>query len=163
LYNKKHKQVFKKGGGMRKGFTLLELLIVIIIVGVMATLGLTQYTAVVERSRGAEARQILGQLRSICAALYMDQNSVSGCTANSGADLGLGDGTNKTIPSTACYPSHYFRYTYPTVTLPDVIVFQATRCTAGGKTPQGPAAGRVLNLSVDFSNGNVTWQSPYGY
>ena len=148
---------------MKKGFTLLELLIVIIIVGIMATLGLTQYAAVVERSRGAEARQILGQLRSICAALYMDQNDVASCDANGGADLGLGDGSNRTIPMTACAASHYFQYTY-TPTSPDLMLFQATRCAAGGKNPQGgPSAGHVLNLSVDYGTGTVVWQSPFGY
>jgi prepilin-type N-terminal cleavage/methylation domain-containing protein len=155
-------QVFKKGGGMKKGFTLLELLIVIIIVGVMATLGLTQYTAVVERSRGAEARQIIGQLRSVCAALYMDQNDVAVCNANAGADLGLGDGTGKTIPSTACAPSHYFQYTYAFVS-PNDITFTATRCAGGGKNPQGPAAGRTLSLAVNYDTGAAVWTSPFGY
>lgn len=47
---------------MKKGFTLLELIIVIIIIGILATLGLTQYARMVERGRGAEARQLLGNI-----------------------------------------------------------------------------------------------------
>ena len=56
---------------MKRGFTLLELMVVIIILGVLATLGVMQYQAAIEKSRGAEARQVIGQLRSQCAAYYM--------------------------------------------------------------------------------------------
>jgi len=147
---------------MNKGFTLLELLIVIIIVGVMATLGLTQYTSVVERSRGAEARQILGQLRSVCAALYMDENTVTPCTGTI-ANLGLGDGTNGTIPSTACYGSHFFKYTVAAVGTTGVN-FTATRCGTGtGKTPGYGSTNRYLYLVADYANGTANWSSPNGY
>jgi prepilin-type N-terminal cleavage/methylation domain-containing protein len=40
----------------KKGFTLLELIVVIVIIGVLATLGLTQYASMVERGRSAEAK-----------------------------------------------------------------------------------------------------------
>ncbi|MBU0547795.1 MAG: prepilin-type N-terminal cleavage/methylation domain-containing protein, partial [Candidatus Omnitrophica bacterium] len=36
---------------MRKGFTLIELIVVIIIVGILASVGMTQYTKVVEKGR----------------------------------------------------------------------------------------------------------------
>ncbi len=143
---------------MRKGFTLLELLIVIIIVGVLATLGLTQYAAVVERSRGAEARQILGQLRSVCSAFYMDTNNVSMCN---NTNMGLGDGTNGTIPSSVCAESHFFRFTQ-TQTIPNVITLLATRCVANGKAPQVVGV-RTLTLSANYSNGTGIWTSPNGY
>jgi prepilin-type N-terminal cleavage/methylation domain-containing protein len=149
----------QKGGSMRRGFTLLELLIVIIIVGVMATLGLTQYTAVVERSRGAEARQILGQLRSLCAALYMDGSNVSMCNNTT---LGLGNGSEGTIPSNnSCQPSHFFLYSR-TLTEPHEVVFLAERCTSGGKTPNRPSNANIT-LTANYSSGNATWVSPFGF
>jgi prepilin-type N-terminal cleavage/methylation domain-containing protein len=147
-----------RGGNMKKGFTLLELLIVIIIVGVMATLGLTQYTAVVERSRGAEARQILGQLRSVCAALYMESNNVSLCTIG---NLGLGDGGNGTIPGLNCAQSHFFNYS-AVPAIPDGMNLTARRCSAGGKNPQHAPQGNV-SLIVDYHNGTAVWWSPNGY
>jgi len=49
---------------MKKGFTLLELLIVVIIVGVLATLALPNFLRGVERARWAEAKNILGALRA---------------------------------------------------------------------------------------------------
>ncbi len=48
---------------MQKGFTLLELLIVVIIIGILAGLAVPNFFRAVERARWAEAKQILGPLR----------------------------------------------------------------------------------------------------
>jgi prepilin-type N-terminal cleavage/methylation domain-containing protein len=54
-----------KGGKMfrKKGFTLLELIIVIIVIGILASIALPRYLRVAERSRMAEGKSILGTLR----------------------------------------------------------------------------------------------------
>ncbi|MBU0549165.1 MAG: type II secretion system GspH family protein, partial [Candidatus Omnitrophica bacterium] len=86
-----------------KGFTLLELMIVIIILGVLATLGVMQYQAAIEKSRGAEARQVIGQLRSHCAALYMANGNTTGCTVG---NLGISSAAtieDGKIPGTTCW------------------------------------------------------------
>jgi len=154
---------------MRRGFTLLELLIVIIIVGVMATLGLSQYAQVVERSRGAEARQILGQIRSVCAAIYMEQENTTRCVQNNGAALGLGGATGTQIPNLACAPSHFFNYTVTQINAsaagPRGVNLTAFRCIvgAGGKTPGAPGAQRQITLWADYLTGQSDWISPNGY
>ena len=140
---------------MRKGFTLLELMIVIIILGVLATLGVMQYQAAIEKSRGAEARQILGQLRSQCAAIYMAEGSGNNCSAG---NLRLGTESDM-IPS-ACASTHYF--SYGVVGAAGGFTGTATRCTGSGKTPDASSADTLI-LATDFGTGSDTWTSTGGY
>jgi prepilin-type N-terminal cleavage/methylation domain-containing protein len=48
----------------KNAFTLIELLIVLIIIGVLATLAVPQFTGYVEKSRAAEALNMLAALRT---------------------------------------------------------------------------------------------------
>jgi len=109
---------------MRKGFTLVELIIVIIIVGILAAIGLTQYNKVIEKGRAAEARMMLGNLRSAEIANF-NELGVYATVAN----LSVG------APA-ACATTHYFRYTCAAGTG----TCTATRCITGGKPPDGTVA-----------------------
>lgn len=48
---------------MKKSFTLIELLIVVIIIGILATLAIPQYMGFVEKSRAAEALKMIDAIR----------------------------------------------------------------------------------------------------
>ena len=50
---------------MKKAFTLIEIIIVIIIVGILAALGISQYSIIVERGRITEAKTRLGTMRQL--------------------------------------------------------------------------------------------------
>lgn len=142
---------------MRRGFTLLEIIIVIIIIGVLATLGFTQYGRMVERSRGAEARAICGDIRKFASAFRIEQGTLAGF-GNAQANIAAGN-----IPGPAaanCALSHYFWYQ---VAVADpVLTITATRCTATGKVPNSGAADTLV-LTSNMATGVDTWTSAFGY
>lgn len=55
----------------KKGFTLLELLIVIVILGALAALAIPAYTSTVERSRRQEAIQVLSAVKDAQQRFFM--------------------------------------------------------------------------------------------
>ncbi len=139
---------------MRKGFTLLELIVVIVILGIMATLAATQYTKMVEKSRGAEARTILGTIRTNQAAITQQTGSCS--SANSEVGIGV----NADFPS-ACTTTHYFSYSMGGVSA-NSFTATATRCTSTSKNPAAASAG-TISLVTNFDNGMDSWTlaAPY--
>ena len=109
---------------MKRGFTLLELIIVVIILGVLATLGFQQYARAIERSRGAEGRTIIGQVRTAAVAFYTERNSLD---AFNNTTAGIGTGADQ-IPLAPCRATHYFTYAVDdAATSGDVLRVVATR------------------------------------
>lgn len=64
----------KKGNKMKKGFTLIELITVVIIIAIMAALALPQYTRFIERGQGSTARNALNMIRKAEATYFALQS-----------------------------------------------------------------------------------------
>lgn len=123
------------------GFTLIELVVVIIIVGILAAMGFTQYTKMVEKGRTAEAKSVLGSLRTAQRARHLETGAYTAVIGNLPVDA-----------PTACTATHYYSYTCAATG-----TCTANRCTAGGKTPNAAAA---HNITLDIA-GN--WGGTAGY
>jgi prepilin-type N-terminal cleavage/methylation domain-containing protein len=126
---------------MKKGFTLLELIVVIIIIGILGSIGFTQYARVVEKGRVAEAKVVLGQVRGSQESYKLEM----GVYAAVIGDLTVG------VPS-SCTVTHYFQYST------DATTGTATRCSAGGKTPNASAT-----YTVTLGHASGTWGGSAGY
>lgn len=72
---------------MKKGFTLLELIVVIIVLGVIMAIALPQYFKVVERGRTAEAVNVLGVLRAAQIRYYAQNSRFTNTLANLDVDV----------------------------------------------------------------------------
>lgn len=130
------------------GFTLLELIVVIIIIGILATVGFVQYTSIIEKGRKTEARANLGTLRQLEVAYFQDPSS-----GGSYADLSsLATG----LPA-ACTADYYFQYSCASATGSCT----ADRCNAGGKSPNCVApACTDYTITLDV-NGTFTGTGPW--
>lgn len=62
-----------------KGFTLLELIVVIVIVGVLTSLAIPHFFKLIERSRAAEALQAISVIRRAIDRCYLMSNTYSEC------------------------------------------------------------------------------------
>ncbi len=110
-----------------RGFTLIELIIVIIVVGILAVLGLNQYTRMSEKGKTPEAKAILGAARVSELSYYLEK----GAYATSYSDLGF------SVPA-SCTSTHYFYYHMAMDAGNERV--RATRCTSGGKSPNSSIA-----------------------
>ena len=63
----------KKTGRRRKGFTLIELIIVFTLIGILVGLGLPQYKYATKRARESVLKENLFQLRKLINQYYVDK------------------------------------------------------------------------------------------
>jgi len=72
---------------VKKGFTLMELIIVVVIIGILAMVGLPQFFRVAERGRSAEGVAALGALRSAQLRFAAETNNTTNVAANLDMDV----------------------------------------------------------------------------
>lgn len=108
----------------KKGFTLLEIIIVIIIVGVLASLALPRFFSTVEYSRSTEALSSVSAVRQSMERCYLQRNGTyAGCTDFTTLDLN--------DPGTS--PNAHFTYTISGLSATGYTL-TATRNTRDGGT-----------------------------
>jgi len=143
---------------MKRGFTLIELIVVIIIVGILAALGISQYTKTVEKARGAEAKMILGQMRTLAYQYRLENGTINGLIA---ADVNVGLQPDQAPESSHCRSTHYFQYGVNQANEP-FLQLCAWRCSSGGKSPQGLDTNYICR-DIYYDTGVETWETNGAY
>jgi len=112
----------------KSGFTLLEIIVVIIIVGVLASLALPRFFSTVEFSRSTEALNSLGVIRKSIIRCGMVDDDVQTCDTNTDGAIAF---TEMDIDDPGAEPGAHFGYA-TAVTGADDYVITATRNAVDG-------------------------------
>jgi len=117
------------------GFTLIELIVAVVLIGILASIAVPRFVRVVEKGRSAEARNVLGMIRDAETAYYLEFDRF---TTNVTA-IGVA------VPA-ACNASYYFRYNVAVVGA--TFTATASRCTGGAAAGRPPDSPLAYNLTL---------------
>lgn len=94
-----------------RGFTLLELLVVVLLVGILGAIALPQYFNVVERQRAMEAMGILAAIEKAQVRYYAVNDAYSTDFSNIDFDLRSNKGNGNENVTGSSFDTEYFTYT----------------------------------------------------
>ena len=117
-----------------KGFTLIELMIVVVIIGILAAIAIPKFTSVSQSAKESEAPGVLKQMRSLALSYYQQNDAWATSTG--------------TLTGWADPQAKYYDFSIANSG-------QTGQAVAGGVSGAGTTA-KVATQCVDFNSGVIT-------
>jgi len=137
---------------LEKGFTLVELMIVIVIVGILSAVALPNFLNQTVKAKGTEAKSQVSAIIKTGAAEFQDggESRVSELLGNTGDCIGLGGTAN----STSQVPAKFNFTCSVTGDGTNVLTVTATGAP-GDEGGDSGIAGKIFKSTVDLGTGRI--------
>ncbi|MBW3550193.1 MAG: type IV pilin protein [Proteobacteria bacterium] len=129
-----------------RGFTLIELMVVVAIVAIIASIAIPSYTEQVRKSRRSEAARFVGEMQLELERWRAENPSYDWC-----GTAGCGSGTYPTEPDAAASP--FYTIDIASATASD---YSITATPRAGSAQAGDRCG-TLTLARGTNQGKPTW------
>lgn len=148
----------------QKGFTLIELMIVVAIIGILAAIAIPAYQNYTAKAQAAEAVNLLAGLKTSVMDIAGSSSLATACSATAPVADNPLTPTNETVIAGALHESNGFTQSgkYVASITPAYVAGPPAKCTLTAAFQTSGINDKLINKSVNFvytmsTNGTGTW------